>query len=68
VSEVSHLLTVEEMGRFFQVSTRTIHRWIENDLIPTYRVGKTVRFDLIEVFRSLKGTVPVDVELMGSPR
>lgn len=53
VNRESPLLTIEEMGRLFRVSTRTIQRWSENRLIPFVRIGRTVRYDIRDVYDHL---------------
>lgn len=50
------LLTMSEMGKLFRVSTRTIQRWSELNLIPCVKVGRTVRYNLNEVYEYLNTT------------
>lgn len=40
------LLTVEQVAEIFQVSVRTIYRWIDFDGCPVMRPGGSLRFDL----------------------
>jgi excisionase family DNA binding protein len=39
------LLTIEQIAEIFQVSTRTVHRWIDGGC-PVMRPGGSIRFDL----------------------
>jgi len=49
----SQLLTISEMGNLFHVSTRTVQRWSERNVIPFYRIGRTMRYDIGKVYRHL---------------
>lgn len=40
------LVSGEQVGRLLGVSHRTVTRWIGEERVPYYRIGKTVRFDL----------------------
>jgi PTS system nitrogen regulatory IIA component len=42
-------LTVREVANLFQVSERTIYRWIKEKAIPAYRIGETYRFHRSEI-------------------
>lgn len=44
----SNLLTVKELAKKLNVSTKHVYRLIESGL-PKYNVGKTFRFDIDEV-------------------
>ena len=41
----AEMLTVAELAKLLQVTTDTVQRWGRLRLIPTIRVGDTVRFD-----------------------
>lgn len=47
------LLSVEQLATFFNVHTRTVQRWTRGGVIPHYRFGKSVRYDLAEVTRAV---------------
>ena len=38
-----------EVAAHFQVTPRTIDQWMRTGLIPYWKIGHTVRFDLIAV-------------------
>lgn len=40
---------VEEVAEFFNVSDRTVRRWVEKTDIPHARIRGTIRFRLAEV-------------------
>ena len=50
----SHALKVNELAEYLQSSTKTIYRMALTGKIPSIRVGKSYRFLLSEVLRSLK--------------
>lgn len=43
------LMTVSEFAAFLSVSRSLVYRWFEENEIPHYRFGKTVRFNTAEV-------------------
>ena len=48
VSTKPSLLTINEMGKLFRVSTRTIQRWSDLRLIPFVKIGRTIRYDITD--------------------
>lgn len=42
-------MTVEQLAKKLQVSTRTIYAWVEKRKIPYYKIGQGLRFDSIEI-------------------
>lgn len=51
--ENSNLLTVKELAKKLNVSTKHIYR-LKNSGMPKYNVGKTFRFDLNVVMEWIK--------------
>ncbi len=49
------LKTVTETANFFNVSTKTIYRWIGSGKIKCIRIGKCVRISNSEIERIIKG-------------
>jgi len=47
------LVDVFTLANHFRVHHRTAQRWTKNGLVPHYRVGKSVRYDLAEVTRAV---------------
>lgn len=41
--------TVDDVAEHFDVSTKTVRRWLKNTDIPHRRISGTIRFDLNEV-------------------
>jgi len=50
------LVSVFEIAEIFQVHVRTAQRWTSKDLIPYYRVGSVIRYDLRQVLNSVERT------------
>lgn len=46
------LVSVFTLAEHLQVHHRTAQRWTRQHLIPYYRVGKSIRYDIIEVLSS----------------
>ncbi|MQA67001.1 MAG: helix-turn-helix domain-containing protein [Alphaproteobacteria bacterium] len=46
------LLSIQTVAKNLGVSIRTVRRWIELEMIPVYRLGRTVRISAgdVEVF------------------
>lgn len=42
-------LTAEEVAELFRVSKATIYRWAEQGVLPSSRMGRTVRFNEGEI-------------------
>jgi excisionase family DNA binding protein len=47
-------LSVAELARLLNVTTITIHRWVQARRIPHFRIGRTVRFCPTTVARWLQ--------------
>jgi len=47
------LVNKREIARRYGVSERTIQDWMENTMIPVYKLGYMVRFDPIECDKAL---------------
>lgn len=62
----SHLVPVGVVADALSVSTRTVWRLVEAGTIPTYRVGRSVRFSVDEVVDAVKSGRSDPQE--GSPR
>jgi len=44
---VQDLMTINEVAKYLNFKPRTIHNWVQKNLIPHYRLGrKTIRFDM----------------------
>lgn len=43
------LLSIQTVAKNLDVSTRTVRRWIELDMMPVYRLGRTVRISAEDV-------------------
>lgn len=41
--------TVQDVAEHFEVHPNTVHNWLATTDIPHRRVGRTIRFNLIEV-------------------
>lgn len=47
-------MTRKQLAAELGVSTRTVHRWAEADLIPSHRINGARRYFLAEVIEALK--------------
>ena len=63
LSRSGYLLTQEEVGKIFRVSGRTIQRWSQQHLIPSVKIGRTRRYDVENIRRSLNSSGMIDPEL-----
>lgn len=54
--ETNTLVSVFEIAEIFQVHVRTAQRWTSKDLIPYYRIGSVIRYDLTQVLNSVGRT------------
>lgn len=43
------LITVEELAKYLDLNPHTIYMWAEQRKIPFIKIGRMVRFDLIEI-------------------
>lgn len=51
------LVNVFTLAKRFNVHYRTAQRWTKNKWIPHYRVGKSIRYSLSEVFQAVSSNV-----------
>ncbi|HPI73978.1 MAG TPA: helix-turn-helix domain-containing protein, partial [bacterium] len=42
-------LTVKDVVRLFNVSERTVYRWIQSANLPAYKVNEQYRFNRVEM-------------------
>jgi excisionase family DNA binding protein len=49
ISIDDQLWTVSELARFLGLHTKTVYSWVEQGLVPHYKIGGRVRFDPAEV-------------------
>lgn len=43
------LITVEELAKYLNLNPHTIYIWVEQRKIPFIKIGRMVRFDLLEI-------------------
>ena len=55
-AKTSTLVSVFEIADIFQVHVRTAQRWTSKDLIPYYRIGSVIRYDLTQVLNAVERT------------
>ena len=48
------LLTKNQLAAFFQVTTRTIEAWMSADRLSYLKIGRTVRFRMVDVIAHLE--------------
>jgi len=58
---LASLLTVTQIARILAISKSLIYKWVEEQVIPHYRFGKAIRFDLSEIkeWRKTKSINPI---------
>lgn len=60
-------LTVDDVTRFFNVSEKTVYRWIKNNSLPALRVGQQFRFSRIDLIEWAAGqNLPVPADLINA--
>ena len=52
--ELPVFLTVKELAEMLRVKVRTIYSWVEGDLIPYHKPGRTTIFRLDEIMEWLE--------------
>ncbi|MBN1865725.1 helix-turn-helix domain-containing protein [Candidatus Sumerlaeota bacterium] len=59
-----HLLTIEELAKYLQVSTKTVYRMIHRKQIPCYKIANQWRFkwDVIQQWMEKSNFRPPDQE------
>jgi nitrogen PTS system EIIA component len=61
-------LTVKEAAKLFNVSEKTIYRWIEQKDLPAYRINKQFRFNQTELFEwAASGRTSITPDLLREP-
>lgn len=61
-------LTVKETAKLFNVSEKTIYRWIEQKGLPAYRINKQFRFNQTELFEwAAAGKTNITPDLLNEP-
>ncbi len=61
-------LTVKEAAKLFNVSEKTIYRWIEQKDLPAYRINKQFRFNQTELFEwAAAGRTNITPDLLREP-
>jgi excisionase family DNA binding protein len=51
------LVNAFTLAKHFSVHCRTVQRWTRRRLIPYYRVGKSIRYNILEVMDALSNHV-----------
>lgn len=54
IEAIGHALTCAELGRLLNVHRATIFRWAATGVLPSFRIGGTVRLDCRAVARFLR--------------
>lgn len=49
------LVRAKVVAKRYDVTERSVFNWFERGVIPGFRIGKTVRFNLAEVVAKLEG-------------
>lgn len=50
-----HLLTADELARVLRVGRTTVYRWAKEGRLPSVKIGKTVRFNPLEIEKIIHG-------------
>lgn len=50
----ANYVDIREIAKHFSVSTQTVRNWMKRGLVPYFRMGSVVRFDVEEVNRALE--------------
>lgn len=53
-NETPHLVSSATAAELLEVHPRTVRRWIEEEDLTPYRMGRTVRVDMNEVYRIMR--------------
>jgi excisionase family DNA binding protein len=49
------LLKVSRVAEMFDVDAQTVYGWIDKGILPSVRIGRTIRIDADELRRTMKG-------------
>lgn len=61
-------LTVKDIVRLFNVSERTVYRWIQSANLPAYKVNEQYRFNRVEMLEwATAQKIPVSPEIFSEP-
>ncbi len=61
-------LTVREAAKLFNVSEKTIYRWVEQKALPAYRINKQFRFNQTELLEwAAAGRTAISPDLLREP-
>ncbi len=61
-------LTVKDVVRLFNVSERTVYRWIQTASLPAYKVNDQYRFNRVEMLEwATAQKIPVSPEIFSEP-
>jgi PTS system nitrogen regulatory IIA component len=62
-------LTVHDVSKYFNVSERTVYRWIDQKIIPAYRINDQFRFNRAELLEwATAQKINVSPEIFESPK
>jgi len=56
------LIDKPELARQCKVSIHLVHKWVQENKVPYYKIGTLVRFDLDEVIAHFAKTAKEDVK------
>lgn len=45
---MSELLTVKELAIYLKVSQATVYDWVHRRIVPHYKIGRHLRFNIVE--------------------
>jgi excisionase family DNA binding protein len=51
---IMKLSTIDEVASSLNISVTTVRRWVSSGQIPSYKVGRVLRFNFDEVLQSLR--------------
>ncbi|MCX6984367.1 MAG: PTS sugar transporter subunit IIA, partial [Lentisphaerae bacterium] len=62
-------LTVHDVSKYFNVSERTVYRWIDQKIIPAYKINDQFRFNRAELLEwATAQKINVSPEIFESPK
>ncbi|MBP5359508.1 MAG: helix-turn-helix domain-containing protein [Treponema sp.] len=47
------ILTVKDVAELFKVEEQTVYHWASNGTLPSFKIGKVIRFRRDEIFGML---------------
>jgi excisionase family DNA binding protein len=51
---VGEFLTKSQVAQMFQVSERTIEKWVSDGSLPAFHIGRTIRFDREAILKKIR--------------